>query len=139
MVSLYRFEELVNGVIAIDGIDISCIPVQALRRKLCIIPQDPVLFSATIRFNLDPFDENNDEAVWAVLHKVCLADYVTALPGKLEELVTESGDNFSAGQRQVKSSQHFCTLHRYYLTLFLVVNMCSWFALLAHFFVSRKF
>lgn len=101
MVALFRIEELVAGRIVIDGIDISQIPLNTLRSKLCIIPQDPVMFSASVRFNLDPFDECTDEQVWDVLRDVNMKDHIMSLPNKLEELVAEGGDNFSAGQRQL--------------------------------------
>lgn len=102
MVSLFRIEELVSGQILIDGVDISTLPVQFLRKKLCIIPQDPVMFSASVRFNLDPFDEHSDDEIFEVLEGVHMAEYVKSLPHGLLEIVTESGDNFSAGQRQVE-------------------------------------
>jgi ABC-type multidrug transport system fused ATPase/permease subunit len=101
MVTLFRIEELVSGQIIIDGVDIATLPVQFLRKKLCIIPQDPVMFSASVRFNLDPFNEHSDEDILEVLSGVNMAEYVKSLPGGLSEMVTESGDNFSAGQRQV--------------------------------------
>lgn len=101
MVALFRIEELVSGQILIDGVDISKLEVQFLRSKLCIIPQDPVMFSETIRFNLDPFSEHTDEEVWQVLEDVQMKSHVESLPLKLKELVAESGDNLSAGQRQV--------------------------------------
>ena len=99
MVSLFRIEELAAGQILIDGLDISTMTVGNLRQKLCIIPQDPVMFSATLRFNLDPFDESSDEQVWDALSSVNMAPHVQSLPNKLEEMVAEGGDNFSAGQR----------------------------------------
>jgi hypothetical protein len=104
MVTLFRIEELVSGQIIIDGVDIATLPVQFLRKKLCIIPQDPVMFSASVRFNLDPFNEHSDEDILEVLSGVNMAEYVKSLPGGLSEMVTESGDNFSAGQRQVPPS-----------------------------------
>ncbi len=101
MVALFHIEPLASGRILIDGIDISTVPLRTLRSKLCIIPQDPVMFSATVRFNLDPFDEFTDEQVWDVLRSVSMFDHVQSLPNKLMEMVAEGGDNFSAGQRQV--------------------------------------
>eukprot|EP01032_Pedospumella_encystans_P009078 gene9078-10720_t len=101
MVALFRIEDLVSGTILIDGIDISRIPLDLLRNKLCIIPQDPVMFSASVRFNLDPFDEHSDEAIWAVLADVNMKEHVLSLPSQLQEQVAEGGDNFSAGQRQL--------------------------------------
>ena len=101
MVALFRIEDLVSGQILIDGVDISRIPLLQLRNTLCIIPQDPVMFSAPVRFNLDPFDEHTDEEVWAVLEDVNMKEHVLSLPDKLQEMIAEGGDNFSAGQRQV--------------------------------------
>ena len=101
MVALFRIEDLVSGKILIDGIDISRIPLDLLRNKLCIIPQDPVMFSASVRFNLDPFDEHTDEAIWSVLSDVNMKEHVLSLPSQLQEQVAEGGDNFSAGQRQL--------------------------------------
>ena len=101
MVALFRIENLAAGRILIDDIDIASIPLQSLRSKLCIIPQDPVMFSAAVRFNLDPFDEFSDEELWEVLRSVNMYDHVQSLPGKLSEMVAEGGDNFSAGQRQL--------------------------------------
>jgi ABC-type multidrug transport system fused ATPase/permease subunit len=103
MVALFRIEPLSGGRVFIDDIDIATMPLEALRKKLCIIPQDPVMFSATVRFNLDPFDEFSDEQIWEVLRDVSMSEHVQTLPSKLQELVAESGDNFSAGQRQVKT------------------------------------
>ena len=59
------------------------------------------MFSATVRFNLDPFDLYSDEEIWNVLRDVNMYDHVQSLPDKLQEQVAESGDNFSAGQRQL--------------------------------------
>jgi ABC-type multidrug transport system fused ATPase/permease subunit len=101
MVALFRIEELSEGNIYIDGIDIAQIPLKVLRSKLGIIPQDPVMFSASVRFNLDPFHLSSDEELWHVLEQVQMKQHVSSLPGKLSELVSEGGENFSAGQRQL--------------------------------------
>jgi ABC-type multidrug transport system fused ATPase/permease subunit len=101
MVALFRISELASGSLSIDNIDISTIPLKILRKKLGIIPQDPVMFSASIRFNLDPFHDYSDVELWNVLQAVNIKDHVLSLPGKLQEEVSEGGDNFSAGQRQV--------------------------------------
>ena len=65
------------------------------------------MFSASVRFNLDPFEEHTDEEIWEVLRSVNMFDHVYALPQKLEEMVAEGGDNFSAGQRQVRVKIYF--------------------------------
>lgn len=101
MNALFRIQELAAGVCYIDGIDISFIPLHTLRSKLGIIPQDPVMFSASVRFNLDPFTEKTDEEIWTILDRVAMKEHILSLPGKLDEVVAEGGDNFSAGQRQL--------------------------------------
>jgi len=101
MVALFRIEKLSGGSIIIDGLDIARVPLGMLRSKLCIIPQDPVMFSASVRFNLDPFSLNTDTELWEVLESVDMKPFITSLPGKLEELISEGGENFSAGQRQL--------------------------------------
>eukprot|EP01038_Epipyxis_sp_PR26KG_P009325 gene9325-12563_t len=101
MIALFRIQELSSGSLFIDNIDTATIPLNLLRSKLGIIPQDPVMFSATVRFNLDPFQQYSDEEIWNVLEGINLKEHVLSLPKKLEEEVAEGGDNFSAGQRQL--------------------------------------
>jgi ATP-binding cassette, subfamily C (CFTR/MRP), member 1 len=101
MIGLFRIQELALGSITIDGLDTKTIPLRTLRSRLGIIPQDPVLFSASVRFNLDPFTKHTDAEIWNVLDQVNMKDHVTTLPGKLSEEVAEGGDNFSTGQRQL--------------------------------------
>lgn len=94
--ALFRLS-YIDGRILIDGIDTSEINLESLRSKISIIPQDPVLFSATIRYNLDPFDAYEDDQIWRALEVVELK---TAING-LQFMVTEGGSNFSVGQRQL--------------------------------------
>jgi len=101
MIALFRISELAEGSITIDGVDISKLPLRFLRSKLGIIPQDPVMFSATVRFNLDPFSTHSDKELWDILESVNMKEHVLSLPNKLSEEVAEGGDNFSAGQRQL--------------------------------------
>merc|ERR1711870_189115 len=65
------------------------------------IPQEPVLFSGTLRFNLDPFGERTDDEIWSVLRKCELFDFVHSKEEKLDFRVSEGGGNFSAGQKQL--------------------------------------
>ncbi|KAK3818725.1 MAG: P-loop containing nucleoside triphosphate hydrolase protein [Benniella sp.] len=122
--SLFRFMEASSGSIVIDGIDISKIGLEDLRRRLTIIPQDAVLFNGTIRSNLDPFQEHTDYEIWEALRRVHLADVMdsasvfgtgTSVRGSsvqegmdhmdpfesLDSPVSDGGQNFSQGQRQL--------------------------------------
>ncbi|CAG7716193.1 unnamed protein product, partial [Allacma fusca] len=85
----------------IDGKDISKIGLHELRGKITIIPQDPVLFSGTLRFNLDPFDNYTDHAIWKALELSHLSQFVLSLPTQLSYNIAEGGDNLSVGQRQL--------------------------------------
>lgn len=89
------------GAIRIDGVDISTLNLPGLRSRLAIIPQDPVLFNDSVRYNLDPFNTASDAELHEVLSMVQLSDAVAALPGTLEHKVSEGGANFSVGQRQL--------------------------------------
>lgn len=101
MVALFRIVELSQGVILIDDVDISQVPLQLLRSKLAIIPQDPVLLTGSIRFQLDPFETYSDLQVWSALEKVNMKDAVKAFPNGLSETIRENGENLSQGQRQL--------------------------------------
>ena len=123
--ALFRFIEAREGGIYIDGLDISKLRLQTLRSRLAIIPQDPVLFSGTIRSNLDDFDEHTDVELREALERVHLVSAPTSrdeqvnrpsipvTPGSptgnqninpfksLSSPITEGGLNLSQGQRQL--------------------------------------
>ncbi|MEE6486330.1 hypothetical protein FKM82_014574 [Ascaphus truei] len=98
---IFRIIESSGGKIMIDGVDISTIGLHDLRQKLTIIPQDPVLFSGSLRMNLDPFHQYSDEDIWKALALSHLKLYVEGLQEKLSHEVSEGGENLSVGQRQL--------------------------------------
>ena len=99
--ALFRLVELSKGSIKIDGVDISTIGLHDLRSKISIIPQEPALFSGSLRENLDPFDQYSDTVLWSALEEVELKQAVEELPAGLSHKVSEGGSNFSVGQRQL--------------------------------------
>jgi ABC-type multidrug transport system fused ATPase/permease subunit len=103
MIALFRISELEpdGGVILIDGVNTGELGTCTLRSNLSIIPQDPVIFSNTVRYNMDPFARHTDEELWDVLRKVQMDEVISGLPKGLEEEVAEGGENFSQGQRQL--------------------------------------
>lgn len=94
--ALFRLTKL-EGAVYIDNLDTKQIGLHDLRKKISIIPQEPVLFSATLRDNLDPFHNFDDAALWAALEDVELKPNVTSL----DYNVDQGGSNFSVGQRQL--------------------------------------
>jgi len=109
MISLLRLVEISGGSIEIDGVDISKIGLKLLRSKIAVIPQDPLLFSGTVRTNLDPFDEYQDDKLDEALERVGLMTSIDSVSDEgqsaaietLTDEVMEGGSNFSVGQRQL--------------------------------------
>merc|ERR1719487_995897 len=97
---LFRLVELRGGVVTIDGVDISTLPLSMLRSRLAIIPQDAIFFTGTLRYNLDPREEHTDAALSALLHK-CASSSLLEHPEGLKLPLEGGGSNLSAGQRQL--------------------------------------
>ncbi|XP_063224515.1 ATP-binding cassette sub-family C member 4-like [Bacillus rossius redtenbacheri] len=98
--ALFRLTR-VEGEVLIDGLDTGVIGLHDLRSKLSIIPQEPVLFSGSLRKNLDPFDQFSDDVIWNALEEVELKGVVAELAAGLSHRMLEGGANFSVGQRQL--------------------------------------
>ncbi|XP_042497519.1 ABC transporter C family member 3-like [Macadamia integrifolia] len=99
--ALFRMLEPTIGQILIDGINISKIGLHDLRSRLSIIPQDPIMFEGTLRNNLDPLEEYTDAQIWEALDRCQLGDEVRKKEGNLDSIVTENGENWSMGQKQL--------------------------------------
>jgi ATP-binding cassette subfamily C (CFTR/MRP) protein 1 len=102
IMGLFRIVEAASGSILIDGIDISTVKLETLRKSLAIIPQDAALFKGTLRYNLDLENKSTDEELWGVLQQCQLTSFVHKSGGLLAE-VEEGGKNFSQGERQLIS------------------------------------
>ncbi|XP_055304324.1 ATP-binding cassette subfamily C member 4-like [Sitodiplosis mosellana] len=90
----------IEGEVIIDDIDTATLQLKDLRKRIAIIPQDPILFSGTLRRNLDPFEEYPDDDIWNALEKVELK-YIASGPLGLHSAVMSHGSNYSVGQRQL--------------------------------------
>jgi ATP-binding cassette subfamily C (CFTR/MRP) protein 1 len=98
--ALFRVMELSAGKICIDGLDISTLGLEDLRKGISIIPQEPVLFSGTFRSNLDPFSQHQDVDLWHAIDRANLKVKIDA-EGGLEGIVNEGGSNLSVGEAQL--------------------------------------
>lgn len=98
---MFRIIESAGGAIIIDGEDVSKLGLHTLRSRLTIIPQDPVLFSGSLRLNLDPFGQKSDDDVWRALELAHLKSFVKGLTAGLNHEISEGGENLSVGQRQL--------------------------------------
>jgi ABC-type multidrug transport system fused ATPase/permease subunit len=101
IIALYRLVEASAGSIHIDGINVARLSLGALRRRIAIIPQEPVMFSGTLRSNLDPFGLRSDSELIAALEACLLGSTLKSLSQGLDSPVEFAGGNFSLGQQQL--------------------------------------
>ncbi|CAL1292974.1 unnamed protein product [Larinioides sclopetarius] len=97
---LFRMVDSFEGAVLIDGVNISNLEIYKLRSSLSVIPQQPFLFSGTIRENLDPHFLKSDSEIWMALKECHMKEKVLNLGG-LDVEVEEQGQNFSIGERQL--------------------------------------
>jgi ATP-binding cassette, subfamily C (CFTR/MRP), member 1 len=101
LLALYRMFELGAGNIVYDGVDINTITREKLRLGLSIIPQEPLMFSGSLRHNMDPYDEKTDKELWDALEKVGLKEQAEHMHGGLAAIIDGSSAEWSLGQKQL--------------------------------------
>jgi ABC-type multidrug transport system fused ATPase/permease subunit len=116
LMSLLRILEPTEGKIFIDGIDTATISLTALRSRIAVIPQEPVMLTGTIRTNLDPFHLCSDREIWEALKVVHLGERILGMPDKLDTPVIENGRIFNISERQL-----FCIARAYLIRTTILV------------------
>jgi ATP-binding cassette, subfamily C (CFTR/MRP), member 4 len=98
---LLRMVEICDGTIYIDNVDTKTVSLKQLRSGFSVIPQDPIIFSGTLRSNIDPFDQFDDNEIWNALESCQLLDSVKKFDLGLSQEISENGSNLSVGERQL--------------------------------------
>ncbi|ODN01265.1 Multidrug resistance-associated protein 1 [Orchesella cincta] len=112
--ALFRIIEATRGEIFIDNVNIASLGLHDVRKRLTVIPQDPVLFSRPLRLNLDPFEEYKDDQLWQALELAHLKTYFESLPDGLDHPISEGGENLRINdeliQETIRSTFKGCTI-----------------------------
>lgn len=103
LLALLRIVEPRSGRVLLNGVDTSAVSLTTLRRAVGLVPQDPVVFSGSLRHNLDPSHRFTDGQLWEAARAVQAAEFVEALPGRLEHIIASGRGTLSTGQRQLLS------------------------------------
>jgi ABC-type multidrug transport system fused ATPase/permease subunit len=101
MTALLRLCDIESGRVLIDKIDTAELQRKTLRQQIAVIPQDPILFQGSVRYNLDPFDKYSDESLWDALEQSNLKNKISKLKKNLLSNVDAEGENFSVGEKQL--------------------------------------
>ncbi len=96
-----RFYEIQKGEILLDGINIKDINLHSLRKKIGIILQDPFIFAKSIKDNIELNEELSDEAIMETIQLASAEEFIKSLPNGIDEVASERGNSFSAGQKQL--------------------------------------
>lgn len=101
--SLSRIVEIAGGRILVDGLDIASLPINEVRKRITVIPQDATMFTGTLRFNLDPEGKVKDSRILEVLKEAALDEMIDKDPQQrgLDMTITENGANLSSGEKQL--------------------------------------
>merc|ERR1739838_678273 len=99
--SLLRMVPIEDGAIIVDGISIDHVDLTNVRNKMSIIPQEPVMFAGTVKYNIDPYNEHSDKELLDCLERAHLTKFIESKDEKLEYMLSEGGSNISAGERQL--------------------------------------
>ncbi len=96
-----RFYEIQKGEILLDGVNIRDINLRYLRKQVGIVLQDPFIFAKTIRENIELNDNLSEEYIQKIIQLSSADEFVNSLPNGLEEMASERGNSYSAGEKQL--------------------------------------
>jgi len=101
LAAAFRLVQLEAGTISLDGVNLASLPLQKARQAMGVIPQNPILFSGSLRYNLDPMGVCDDQELWAVLERTHMKGAIGKVANGLDAVVSANGENWSVGERQL--------------------------------------